>query len=127
MGLKLKANKDAIVFNKDKPVLVSGAYYIPQIDENGVLTWVPTGAEMPVVDPFNVVGPAGEPGNSGIYVGSEMPTDEDVYLWVDTEGEIAEAITETELTQAITASEAKTETAIQEAIDSITIVDEVSF
>lgn len=116
MGLKLTANKksinlvnstDSIEFNKPQPVLVSGAYYVPQVEE-GVLSWFPSGAEMPVVESADVRGPKGE---SGVYIGSTPGEDDRVWIEPDATQEIPYA----------------TKEEVQEAINSIVIVDEVPF
>ena len=61
-------------------------------------------------------GAPGKTGNSGVYVGETEPTDKDVIVWVYTAGEEVEVATVSGMNDAIT-----------EAINSITIVDEVSF
>jgi hypothetical protein len=105
MALKLKANKDAIVFNKDEPVLISGAYYIPQVSEDGVLTWVPSGADMPVVEAAIIRGPQGNP---GVYIGDNPGENDKVWIQPD-------------------AAQETVDDKIEEAINSIVIVDEVSY
>ena len=112
MGLKLKANKDLIVFNKDEPVLIGGAYYIPQVSEDGVLTWVPSGADMPVVEAAIIRGPQGD---SGVYIGDNPGENDKVWIQPDAEADIPYA-TKDEM-----------DNAIEEAINSIVVVDEVSY
>ena len=105
MGLKLKANKDAIVFNKDEPVLIGGCYYIPQVSEDGILIWVPSGADMPVIEPANVRGPQGD---SGVYIGDNPGENDRVWIQPD-------------------ATQETVDEKIEEAINSIVVVDEVSY
>lgn len=112
MALKFKVSRDNIVINDKEPILVSGCYYIPQIDENGILTWVPSGAEMPVVDPANVRGPKGD---SGVYIGLTPGENDRVWIEPDATAEIPYTTKE------------DVNTAIEEAINSITVVDEVSY
>ena len=60
-----------------------GGYYIPNIDDEGVLTWVPSEEGMePVEEKFGVIGPKGEP---GFYVGTEEPTGEEL-VWINPNG-----------------------------------------
>ena len=120
MALKLTANKknislvssqDTIELNKPQPVLVSGAYYVPQVEE-GILSWFPSGAEMPVVESADVRGPQGE---SGVYIGSTPGENDRVWIEPDATQDIPYATKE------------EVNTAVEEAINSITIVDEVSY
>lgn len=39
---------------------LQGPYYVPSVDENGILSWTNTG-ELPNPDPVNIVGPDGQP------------------------------------------------------------------
>ena len=60
-----------------------GGYYIPNIDDEGVLTWVPSEQGMePVEEKINIIGPKGEP---GFYVGTEEPTGEEL-VWINPNG-----------------------------------------
>ena len=36
--------------------------------------------------PIGPVGPKGETGNSGVYVGTDAPTDPSIMVWIDTDG-----------------------------------------
>lgn len=121
MALKLKATKEAInlaatantiSFNGTEPVLISGCYYVPQVSEDGVLTWVPSGADMPVIEPANVKGPQGE---SGVYIGSTPGEHDRVWIQPDATAEIPYTTKE------------EVNEAIEEAINSIVVVDEVSY
>ena len=59
-----------------------GGYYIPNIDEEGVLTWIPSEEGMePVEEKVSIIGPMGEP---GFYVGTEEP--ENQLVWINPEG-----------------------------------------
>lgn len=63
-----------------------GGYYIPNIDEEGVLTWIPSEEGMePVEEKIGVIGPKGEPGEPGFYVGTEEPTGEEL-VWINPAG-----------------------------------------
>ena len=63
-----------------------GGYYIPSVNENGELTWTPSEEGMkPVEEKVGIVGPKGEPGEPGFYVGTEEPTGEEL-VWINPEG-----------------------------------------
>lgn len=64
-----------------------GGFYTPTIDEEGNLTWTPSLEDMPAVEGTNIAGPQGIPGESGVYVGTEEPTDPDVFVWINPDGE----------------------------------------
>ncbi len=91
-----------------------GGYYIPEV-KDGVLNWTPSEDYMPEVDAANVagpngdkgdkgdkgdqgiqgpegpigsVGPEGPKGESGIYVGTEEPSDPDILVWLVPTGEV---------------------------------------
>ena len=62
-----------------------GGYYIPNIDEEGILTWIPSEEGMePVEEKIGIIGPKGEPGEPGFYVGTEEP--ENQLVWINPEG-----------------------------------------
>lgn len=61
-----------------------GGYYIPYVDENGDLTWIPSEEDMAAIEGANIKGPRGD---TGVYIGSEPPVDEDIAVWVNPEGE----------------------------------------
>lgn len=44
---------------------ISGGYYIPSIDEEGVLTWTPSDTGMPTIEPSNIKGDTGATGATG--------------------------------------------------------------
>lgn len=44
---------------------ISGGYYIPSIDEDGVLTWTPSDTGMPTIEPSNIKGDTGATGATG--------------------------------------------------------------
>ncbi len=112
MGLKLKATKDSISFNDKEAVLVSGVYYIPTVSDDGVLTWVATGADMPIIEPAIVKGEKGEP---GVYIGDNPGENDKVWIQPDAEAVIPYTTKE------------EVDNAIDEAINSIVVVDEVSY
>lgn len=76
-----------------------GGYYIPYVDENGDLTWVPSEEDMAAIEGANIKGPRGD---TGVYIGSEPPVDEDIAVWVNPEGEAtAELATKAYVDEAI--------------------------
>ena len=75
-----------------------GGHYIPDVDENGNLTWTPSEEDMPAVEGANILGPAGAKGDSGIYVGVEEPTDPNILVWLIPAGDTSDFVmTETEV------------------------------
>lgn len=68
-----------------------GGYYVPSVDAEGNLTWVPSEEEMPAVDAANIAGPVGPRGESGVYVGPEEP-DESILVWVNTKSETVDEL-----------------------------------
>lgn len=88
MGVIILSNKTPEV-NLSKDVLKGddGGYYIPAVDADGNLTWTATEAYMPAVEGSNISGPAGPKGESGVFVGSDEPTEEDVYVWINPNGD----------------------------------------
>lgn len=76
-----------------------GGYYIPSVDENGNLTWIPSEEDMAAIEGANIKGPRGD---TGVYIGSEPPVDEDIAVWVNPEGEAtAELATKSYVDEAI--------------------------
>lgn len=63
-----------------------GGYYVPSVDESGVLAWTASEEDMPTVPSSNISGPRGE---SGVYVGEVEPIDEEVLVWLNPEGDIS--------------------------------------
>jgi hypothetical protein len=63
-----------------------GGYYIPVIDEEGNLTFIPSEDGMEPVEGANIIGPQGD---AGIHVGAEEPTDEDMLVWVNPNGDVS--------------------------------------
>lgn len=61
------------------PKIVDGYWYVWNARQND---FVNTGVEATGED-----GEKGETGNSGVYIGTEAPTDEDINVWVDTDGQ----------------------------------------
>ena len=63
-----------------------GGYYIPSVVD-GELTWTPSLEGMAAVDgKVNIVGPRGETGEPGFYVGTEEPTGEEL-VWINPDGD----------------------------------------
>ena len=94
-------NNDLLVTAKKLVKGDKGGHYIPVVDANGVLRWVPSEEGMAAIKEVNVKGPIGETGapgkdgrdgvdgkngKSGVHVGSEAPTDEDATVWIDLDG-----------------------------------------
>lgn len=79
-------NKDVFVTAKELIKGEKGGHYIPVVDANGVLRWVPSEEGMAAITEVNVKGPVGARGPSGVHVGSEAPTDEDATVWIDLDG-----------------------------------------
>lgn len=84
--IQLKAKSGGIDLAQKLAKGDDGGYYIPIVDENGNLNWLPSEEEMPLVDASNIRGPRGD---SGIYIGSEPPEDEDIAVWVNPKGEMS--------------------------------------
>ena len=61
------------------PKIVDGYWYVWNARQND---FVNTGVEATGED-----GEKGETGNSGVYIGTEAPTDEDINVWIDTDGQ----------------------------------------
>lgn len=61
-----------------------GGYFVPAVDSNGELTWTPSKSGMPNIAGTNI---KGAPGSSGVYLGTEEPTDPTINVWVDPDGE----------------------------------------
>lgn len=115
MGIKLIKNNGNL--NLTTPVGGStivvpgedGGYYIPTVDENGILTWTPTKETMEAVESANIKGKDGAPGkdgSNGIYVGTEEPADSEALIWINpTEGEVADYATKEYVDAAIASIE----------------------
>lgn len=88
--IKLGGNKGAVDLSKKMMKGEDGGYYIPSVDAEGYLTWQPTEEDMVKVQPTSIAGPAGpqgKDGESGVYVGTTEPTDPDMLIWINPEGE----------------------------------------
>ena len=95
-----------------------GGYYVPEVKENGDLTWVASEEEMPQVKPSNIIGPIGPRGESGVYVGAEEPQEKEVLVWVNTNGtEADELATKQYVSDALTGY--YTATQVDEKIETI--------
>ena len=81
----------------------SGATFTPSVSSDGVISWTnDKGLSNPT--PVNIkgpqgiqgnVGPQGETGDSGVYIGNSEPTDENVDIWINPDGDGVEYIDET--------------------------------
>lgn len=100
MGIKLVKNNGNLNLTAPAAGMViqgeDGGYYIPTVDENGILTWTPTKETMEAVAEANIKGKDGAPGkdgkdgidgSSGIYVGTTAPTDSEALIWINPDGE----------------------------------------
>lgn len=87
--INLKARNSNITLAQKMMKGDDGGYYTPSVDENGNLTWQPSEEEMPSIPSSNISGPVGPMGESGVYVGEVEPTDEEVLVWLNPEGDIS--------------------------------------
>lgn len=65
----------------------AGGYYIPSVDGAGNLSFRASKSGMPGVSGANIKGEKGETGNSGTYIGDTEPTDPDVDVWIQPDGD----------------------------------------
>ncbi len=72
--------------------LADGATFIPSVDNEGNISWT-NDKDKPNPEPKNIKGPQGEPGESGVYIGTTEPTDPDINVWIDPDGEAGKLIT----------------------------------
>lgn len=87
MAIKLKANTTNLDLKTNIGATIKGddgGYYSPAVDGAGNLTWTPSLNDMPAVEGTNIMGPTGE---SGVYVGTEEPTNDEILVWINPEGE----------------------------------------
>lgn len=96
MGIKLKNNNNNLdLTTKIQQIVIDGGVYTPQVDEEGNLSWIPSREGLPPVETVNikgVPGDKGEDGDSGVYVGATEPTDRDILVWINPDGEASEAL-----------------------------------
>lgn len=81
MAIKLKTNSGAIDLSAPVVKGIDGGYYIPNIDLDGNLSWTPVRDTMPTVPGANIKGVPGDPGKSGVYIGTS-PGEDDM-VWID--------------------------------------------
>lgn len=99
MAIQLKTNSGQVDLTAKLAKGEDGGYYIPNINADGILSWTPSEDDMPEIPTrTNIVGPAGEQGlqgepgiqgeqgESGVYVGTEEPTDDEMLIWINPEG-----------------------------------------
>ena len=98
MAIQLKTNSGQVDLTAKLAKGENGGYYTPNVNADGKLTWIPSDEDMPAVEDSNIKGPAGDqgpigvqgiqgiPGESGVYVGTEEPTDENMLIWINPEG-----------------------------------------
>lgn len=96
MGIKLKNNNNNLdLTTKIQQIVIDGGVYTPQVDEEGNLSWIPSREGLPPVETVNIKGmpgDKGEDGDSGVYVGATEPTDKDILVWINPDGEASEAL-----------------------------------
>lgn len=56
-----------------------GGYYTPFV-EDGILSWTPSKEGMAAVEDAEIVGPKGDPGESGVYIGTTPPSSAQVWI-----------------------------------------------
>ena len=78
-----------------------GGYYIPSVSGTGDLSWSASKTGMPEVTTVNI---KGADGKSGVYIGTEQPTDPDTNVWINPEGTLDTYLTESEVQALINAS-----------------------
>ncbi len=81
-------------------VVVEGGYYTPNVDEEGNLSWIPSKPDLPPIEEVNIKGEPGEQGESGVYVGTTEPTDDEMLIWINPEGEAGGELATTEYVDA---------------------------
>ena len=81
-----------------------GGYYVPSVSETGDLSWSASKSGMPEVTTVNIKGKDGTDGKSGVYIGTEQPTDPDMNVWINPEGTLDTYLTESEVQALINAS-----------------------
>lgn len=109
--IELVKNTKNINLNQASLKGEDGGYYIPQVDAEGNITWVPSEEGMAAVDAANIKGPQGE---SGVYVGTAAP-ENGVKVWINPDGP------GTDLSNYYT--KAQTETLVEEAVAGVDIPD----
>ena len=79
--------------------LSDGVTFTPSVAANGDISWTNDGNRQNPAT-VNIKGPTGATGDSGVYYGTQTPTDPDVNVWIDPNGEpdpieeLKEAITD---------------------------------
>lgn len=87
--INLKARNNNITLAQKMLKGDDGGYYIPTVDNESNLSWQPSEEEMPAVPSSNIRGLQGERGYSGVYVGEVEPTEEEILVWLNPEGDIS--------------------------------------
>ena len=123
MAIQLKTNSGQVDLTAKLAKGENGGYYTPSVNAEGKLTWFPSDDDMPAVEDTNIRGPQGLPGEagvqgpqgeqglpgldgkdgeSGVYVGTEEPTDENMLIWINPDGtESGELATKSYVDEAI--------------------------
>lgn len=108
MAIKLKDNNGNVDLTTNMLKGDAGGYYTPNVDEEGNLTWIASEEGMAAVDGANIRGPQGiqgiqgepgqdgeqgiqgekgEPGENNVYVGEDEPTNPEILVWINPDGE----------------------------------------
>lgn len=80
----------------------AGPYFTPAVSSDGTISWTNNGGlqnpetqnirgpqgEQGIEGPQGPAGPAGDPGNPGVYLGVTEPTDPEIKVWIDPEGDL---------------------------------------
>ena len=97
MAIKLQEKNGTLDLTRKMFKGDDGGYYVPSIDEDGVLSWTPTEEDMEAVEAMLIKGPTGEkgdkgePGKDAVWLGEEEPGD-DYTIWIAPAGEESQAV-----------------------------------
>ena len=90
--IKVGGKQGAVDLSKKMMKGEDGGYYIPNVDE-GILTFKPSEADMAAIEEsFDIRGPQGFKGETGVYVGETEPTDTDALVWINPAGAASESL-----------------------------------
>ena len=92
MAIELRQKGGALELSKRMMKGDDGGYYIPEVNEAGDLSWIATEQDMPAVETVNIKGREGARGESGVYVGTTEPDDDEVLVWINPDGESSEGL-----------------------------------
>lgn len=129
MAIQLKANTGQVNLTSGAVIRgIDGGYYIPNVDAEGNLTWVPIKEGMVEAPGANIKGVQGD---SGVYIGT-TPGETDL-VWIDpTDGEVTGIITPDEVQEMINKATIKpdlagyaTEDYVNNIVNNLEIPEEV--